>query len=177
MTACARAGLWGGMTKAAGRKTPTCAETVRRLEHPHRQELDDQNAAGMKPRCPAPPDWSILHLQDNRTSFFLYIYAINNNGKCLLRSGRFSVHQSRRTQTEYALPTSRLPPSYEVSTRHCGQVVWRRELSRSALAGRHSRPDRREGCQAPCPPILRHIIPLPDRGATAPQGRKTGERG
>ena len=74
MTACARAGLWGGMTKAAGRKTPTCAETVRRLEHPHRQEFDDQNAAGMKPRCPAPPDWSILHLQDNRTSFFL-IYA------------------------------------------------------------------------------------------------------
>ena len=106
-----------------------------------------------------------------------YICTINNNGKCLLRSGRFSVHPSRRTQTKYALPTSRLPPSYEVSTRHCGQVVWRRELSRSALAGRHSRPDRREGCQAPCPPILRHHIPLPDREATAPQGRKTGERG
>ena len=33
------------------------------------------------------------------------------------------------------------------------------ELSCSALAGRRSRPDRREGCQAPCPPIPQHIIP------------------
>ena len=51
----------------------------------------------------------------------------------------------------------------------------RRELSRSYLAGRRSRPDRREGCQAPCPPIRgtkRPSCPRSNRTAGQENGGK-----
>ena len=50
----------------------------------------------------------------------------------------------------------------------------RRELSCSYLAGRHSRPDRREGCQAPCPPIRGTIFPC---SSEEPQHRRTDNQG
>jgi len=99
------------------------------------------------------------------------------------RGGR-PVHPSRRTQTNhmnYEQASLSLTGQHEAQRAGVEICQWhidgRRELSCSYLAGRRSRPDRREGCQAPCPPIFAAHYSPSVRGATAPQGRHSGERG
>ena len=71
---------------------------------------------------------------------------------------------TNRIRTDYEQASTSLSDHIEALRAGVEMCQWhidlRRELSRSALAGRRSRPDRREGCQAPCPPIPRHNIPL-----------------
>lgn len=94
---CTAGGLGGIMNEGCGRKDSTCAEIVRRPEHPYRQETDDQqprrNGAAQSIRRPP-----------SKTE-----------------SG--CVNPSSRTQTKYALTTSRLPESVTGCHRLTGQIL------------------------------------------------------
>ena len=140
------------------------AEIVRRLEHPPQQETDDWNAAGMEPHSPA------AARQESRK-----VSAASRNASGIPRGQACPPEQPDTNRIRMNDKQACL--AHLVISRHCGQGVRRRELSCSYLAGRRSRPDRREGCQAPCPPIFAAPYSPPDRGATAPQGRKSEERG
>ena len=91
-------------------------------------------------------------------------------------SAKWTACPSTRAEDacQYAVGTSRQRIALEAAPRPGGQGVRRRELSRSYLAGRRSRPDRREGCRAPCPPICGTKLPfLPEEQ----QNRRAGNRG
>ena len=127
------AGQDGCGVRLSGRNAPTCAEIARRLERPHRQATGAPNAKCSQPSCSAAP-----HREQRIAS-----------------SAKWTAGPSTRAEDacQYAVGTSRQKIALEGAPRPGGQGVRRRELSRSYLAGRRSRPDRREGCQAPCPPI------------------------
>ena len=129
---------------------------MRRPEHPYQQEIDDRNAAGMKPCCPVPLDLSISHLRDNRTCFFLYL-SYNSNGKCLLCRGMPVAFRGDASRPPEQADTNRIRITDEqASSSPCGHIE-------ALRAGRYG------GASYPAPISLAAVVvPTAGRAAKPP---------
>jgi len=169
--------LEGGKQACHWHPCTTRAEIVRRLEHPSGQVQTCQWHVCLT--TGTPQEWS----RTGRPP------PAKRNGKCLLHRGMPVAFRGGQACPPEQPDTNRIrmndkqafpSPSGHIEALRAGvemcqwHIDLRRELSCSYLAGRRSRPDRREGCQAPCPPNPQHLIP---RLTEERQHRRAGNRG